>query len=178
MSKIEKKIIVYPTSANPPTWGHADIMMRAATHFDELHWVAGINHQKVFDFTIQERIEMMEAYVKYYKLKNVIVTSHEGVIVKYAKQVGAQFLLRGLRNTTDFQAELDLATANRGIEKEIETICFFTKPHFATTSSTTVRELATFGEKIDQYVLPSIAQKIISKLSKKREELLKQAKDN
>jgi pantetheine-phosphate adenylyltransferase len=175
---IKEKVIVYPTSANPPTWGHADIMMRAATQYDKLYWVAGINHQKVFDFTIQERLEMMQAYVDYYKLYNVTVTSHEGIIVKYAESVGAQFLLRGLRNTTDFQAELDLATANRGINKDIETICFFTKPHYATTSSTTVRELATFGEKIDQYVLPSIADRIIDKLSSKREELIKAAKEN
>jgi pantetheine-phosphate adenylyltransferase len=172
---MNKKIIIYPTSANPPTWGHADIMMRAANKFDKLYWVAGINHQKTFDFSVQERIEMMQAYVDYYKLKNVEVASHEGIIVKFANQVGARFLLRGLRNTTDFQAELDLATANRGIDKDIETMCFFAKPHFATTSSTTVRELATFGEQIDQYVLPSIAPRIIEKLRKKREELIKKA---
>jgi pantetheine-phosphate adenylyltransferase len=163
---MSEKIIVYPTSANPPTWGHADIMMRAASVFDTLYWVAGINPHKNFQFELSERTEMMQAYVDYYKLKNVIVTSHEGTIIRFAESVKAQFLLRGLRNTTDFQMELELAAGNRGIDKNIETICMFSKPHFATISSSLVRELATFGEKIDQYVLPSIAKKISAKLKK------------
>jgi len=173
MSK--ERIIVYPTSANPPTWGHADIMMRAAKKFDKLYWVAGINHKKQFDFTMEERLDMMRAYVNYYQLTNVIVTSFEGTIIRYAQSIGADYLLRGLRNTTDFQMELELAAGNRGMDKNIETICFFSKPHFATISSTLVRELATFGEKIDQYVLPSIAPKIISKLKAKHDELVKNA---
>ncbi|MGK0367891.1 MAG: pantetheine-phosphate adenylyltransferase [Thermoproteota archaeon] len=172
---MSESVIIYPTSANPPTWGHADIMMRAATKFDKLYWVAGINHRKNFDFTDEERVQMMQAYVDYYDLKNVTVTSYEGTIIRYANSVNASFLLRGLRNTTDFQAELDMAAANRGIEKDIETICMFTKPHFATISSTTVRELATFGEKIDQYVLPSIAPIISNKLERKHQELINSA---
>ena len=161
---MSKKIIVYPITGNPPTWGHADIMFRAAESFDEVHWVAAINPNKKHSiFTDLEKVEMMEKYVKYYKLGNVTVTAHSGTIIRYAQKVGARFLLRGLRNTTDFQLELELAAGNRGIDKSIETVCMFTKPHFATISSTLVRELAYLGEKIDQYVLPSIAPLIISK---------------
>ena len=68
---MSEKIIVYPISANPPTWGHADIMMRAATHFDKVIWVAATNLHKTYMFTLEERLEMMQAYVDYYKLKNV-----------------------------------------------------------------------------------------------------------
>jgi len=159
-----KKIIVYPISASPPTWGHADIMMRAAHKFDHVYWVAAINAQKKQLFTDVERTQMMQSYVDYYKLENVTVDSHDGAVIRYANNYDAKFLLRGLRNTSDFQKELELAAGNRGIDKNIETICMFSKPHFATISSSLVRELAQLDERIDQYVLPSIASQIIKKL--------------
>lgn len=161
---MSEKIIVYPISANPPTWGHADIMMRAATHFDKIIWVAATNPQKAYMFTLEERLEMMQAYVDYYMLKNVVICSHDGTIARFAEEKGAQFLLRGLRNSSDYQMELELSVGNRGISKELETICLFAKPHFATISSTLIRELALLNERIDQYVMPSIAKKILHKL--------------
>jgi len=159
-----QKIIVYPISANPPTWGHADIMMRAANHFDTVYWVAAINPSKTYMFTLEERLSMMKAYVTYYKLKNVEICSHEGTIARFAESKNAEFLLRGLRNSSDYQMELELSVGNRGISKELETICMFAKPHFATISSTLIRELALLNERIDQYVMPSIAKKILKKL--------------
>lgn len=161
---MSEKIIVYPISANPPTWGHADIMMRAAMRFDKIVWVAATNPQKTYMFTLEERLAMMHAYVKYYKLKNVEICSHEGTIARFAEERGAHFLLRGLRNSSDYQMELELSVGNRGINKELETICLFAKPHFATISSTLIRELALLNERIDQYVMPSIAKKILHKL--------------
>jgi pantetheine-phosphate adenylyltransferase len=158
--------VVYPISANPPTWGHADLMMRAAAKFDHLYWVAAVNPQKKTLFSSSDRVMMMKAYVEYYKLKNVTVEAHDGTIVRYAALRGADFLLRGLRNTTDFQMELELAAGNRGIDKNIETICFYAKPHFATISSSLIRELAILGERIDQYVLPSLVDFIVEKLQK------------
>ena len=161
---MSEKVIVYPISANPPTWGHADIMMRAATHFDKLIWVAATNPKKTYMFTKEERIEMMQSYVNYYKLKNVEICEFEGTVARFAEQKGAQFLLRGLRNSSDYQMELELSVGNRGINKEIETICLFAKPHFATISSTLIRELAVLNERIDQYVMPAIAKRILHKL--------------
>ena len=159
------RIIVYPTSANPPTWGHADIMMRAAKRFDKLIWTIASNPKKAtMGFTVEEKIKMMKAYVKFYQLENVEVLNCTGAVVRFAKEHSAQFILRGLRNTSDFQMELELAAGNRGIDKNIETICMFSKPHFATISSSLVRELAILGEKIDQYVLPSLVPLIKKKL--------------
>ena len=161
-----KTIIVYPISGNPPTWGHADLMERAAKKFDIVHWVAAINPEKEQLFSTEERVEMMKSYVDYYKLENVQVSSYEGAIVRYAMELKASFLLRGLRNTTDFQMELELSAGNRGINKSVETICMFTKPHFATISSSLVRELAMLDEKIDQYVHPKIIPIIKKRLGK------------
>ncbi len=160
------KSIVYAISANPPTWGHADIMMRASQKFDELYWIAAENPHKNSVFSKDQKIKMMQAYVDYYKLTNVKVDYHSGTVIRYAKNKNAAFLLRGLRNTSDFQMELEMAAGNRGIEKDVESICMFSKPHFATISSTLVRELAILGESIDQYVLPSIADEIKNTLSK------------
>ncbi len=159
-----KKIIVYPISASPPTWGHADIMMRAAHKFDHVYWVAAKNSQKLPIFNDLERTEMMQSYVNYYQLENVTVDSHSGAMIRYANDKQAKFLLRGLRNTSDFHKELELAAGNRGIDKEVETICMFSKPHFATISSSLVRELAGLNERIDQYVLPSIVSRVLEKL--------------
>ena len=163
---MSKSIIIYPISGNPPTWGHADLMQRASSNFGVVHWVAAINPGKTQVFSMEERMEMMRAYVDYYKLKNVQVSSYEGAIVRYAKELKGNFLLRGLRNTTDFQMELELAAGNRGIDKTVETVCMFTKPHFATISSSLVRELAMLGEKIDQYVHPDIIPLIQKRLKK------------
>ena len=106
---------------------------------------------------------MMQEYVDYYDIQNVKVMSHVGTMVRLAQELKAGFLLRGLRNTTDFQHELEMSAGNRGIDKTIETICMFTKPHYATVSSTLVRELAFLGERIDQYVLPSLTKLILQK---------------
>ncbi len=68
-----KNIVVYPTSANPPTWGHGDILERAAKQFDKIYWVVGKNRSKNPLFSIDERKEMMKKYVEHYNLKNVII---------------------------------------------------------------------------------------------------------
>lgn len=161
------KTIVYAISANPPTWGHADIMMRASQKFEKLYWVAAENPRKSPIFSEDQKIRMMQAYVDYYKLDNVIVEHFSGTVIRYAKSKNADFLLRGLRNTSDFQMELELAAGNRGIEKDIESICMFAKPHYATISSSLVRELALLDESIDQYVLPSLAEEIKNILNSK-----------
>ena len=158
-----KSIIVYPISGNPPTWGRTDLMKRPQKNLMKFIGWRQLILTRALIFSMEERLEMMEAYLKYYKLKNVTLAG-EGAVIRYAESVNAQFLLRGLRNTTDFQMELELAAGNRGINKQIETVCLFTKPHYATISSTLVRELAMLGEQIDQYVLPEISEKIIKKL--------------
>ena len=163
-----KKIIVYPTSANPPTWGHADIMARAAQQFDTLYWLAAKNPYKELEIPLKDRLIMMKEYVDYFKFTNVVVDHFEGAVIRYAEKMKASFLLRGLRNTTDFHLELELAAGNRGINKNIETVCMFAKPHFATISSSLIRELASLEERIDQYVLPSVAERIKQLYKKKK----------
>ncbi len=160
---MKEKIALYAISANPPTWGHADIMMRAAKKFDKLYWVFATNPNKSSLFSDDEKTQMMQIYVDYYGLKNVIIDKVEGAVARYAREVSADCLIRGLRSSSDFQYEYELSIGNRGIAKNIETLCMFTKPHYATISSTIVRELASLHEEIKQYVHRDVKEVIINK---------------
>ncbi len=163
---INKSTAVYALSADPPTWGHADIMMRAAKKFSKVYWVIGVNPKKQSMFSTDQKKLMLEAYIKHYKLENVQVDYFEGSIAKYCKEKNARFLIRGLRSSSDFQMEYELSVGNRGINKELETICMFTKPHYATISSSIVRELTQLDEKISQYVHPEVERLIHESIKK------------
>ena len=161
-------IAVYPISSNPPTWGHADIMMRAAEKFKKLYWCCAHNPNKESLFSVEDKLKMMQVYVDYYKLTNVELRVIEGATARFASEVKADFIIRGLRSTADFQFEYEISIGNRGIAKEIETICMFTKPHYATISSSIVRELAGLAETISQYVHPKVEKLVVKKFGIKK----------
>ena len=159
---------VYAISADPPTWGHADIMMRAANKFSHLHWVFANNTSKKAMFSSQDKLNMMKIYVDHYKLTNVIIDSVEGSVARFASKVQADYLIRGLRSSSDYQMEYELSVGNRGIDKNLETICMFTKPHYATISSSIVRELAVLNEPITQYVHPKVEEMVATIVQSRR----------
>ena len=152
--------VLYPISGNPPTWGHADVMERAARVFDHITWALAVNPNKTYLFTEEERMEMMREYIEHFQLKNVTVESYQGATVRFAEKIGASLILKGLRNATDLQSEMEQAIGNRGMNNRIETISLFTTPRFSIINSSLIRELALLGENIDEYVLPSVAEKI------------------
>jgi len=152
--------VVYPISANPPTLGHADILRRACKKFKHVFWVAAINPNKKQTIPQEIQLEMMNDYVEHYSLDNVSVGYTEGSLMRYAIEMKVDFILRGVRNTSDLQAEMELAAGYRGINQDIETICFFANPGLVTISSSLVRELVMVGEKIDQYVVNGVAEKL------------------
>ena len=152
--------ILYPISGNPPSWGHADVMERAARAFPRVTWALAVNPGKSYLFSAEERKEMMGEYVRHYELKNVTIESYEDATVRYAERIGASLILKGLRNATDLQAEMEQAIGNRGINSGIETITLFTSPRYSVISSSLIRELALLGEDLDPYVLPSVAERI------------------
>ena len=164
------RIAVYPTSANPPTFGHADILMRTTKFFDHVFWSAAINSDKQYFFTEKVRVKMMNEYVKFHKLSNVSVEAFSGSTIRYAQERKAKVIIKGLRSLEDFQGEYQQAFGNKGIDKEIETFCLFGKPDLFAISSTLVRELAFMGESIESYVLPSVAE-IINEVIKKNPSL-------
>ncbi len=157
------RIAVYPTSANPPTFGHADILVRTSKQFDHVYWAAAMNAEKQYMFTEEVRVQMMNEYVEHHNLINVTVEAFIGSTIRYVQQRKAQVIVKGLRSLEDFQGEFQQAVGNKGIDQEIETFCLFGKPDLFAISSTLVRELAFMGESIEAYVLPSVAD-IVTKV--------------
>jgi len=152
--------VLYPISGNPPTWGHADVMERASHCFDHVTWALAVNPSKGYLFNRDVRLEMMEEYIRHFKLSNVTVAAYEGATVRYAELIGANIILRGLRNASDLQFEMEQAMGNRGINDTIETVAMFTSPRFSIINSSLIRELALLGEDITPYVLPSVARRV------------------
>ena len=163
------RIAVYPTSANPPTYGHADILVRTTKQFDHVFWSAALNAEKHYMFNEEVRVKMMNKYVRYYDLKNVTVEAFSGSTIRYVQERNAQVIVKGLRSLEDFQGEFQQAVGNKGIDPDIETFCLFGKPDLFAISSTLVRELAFMGESIEAYVLPSVAE-IVSEVIIKNSE--------
>jgi pantetheine-phosphate adenylyltransferase len=159
--------VLYPISGNPPTWGHADVMERASRIFEKVTWALAVNPGKEYLFSAEERMAMMEDYVRHFGLKNVTIHTYEGATVRYAEHIGAGLILKGLRNATDLQAEMEQAIGNRSINESIETITFFTSPRYSVISSSLIRELALLGENLEPYVLPSVAEQITRILREK-----------
>ena len=162
-----KLTALYPISGNPPTWGHADVMERGARIFDSVVWGLAVNPGKSYLFSEGERLEMMETYVRHFALENVTVKTYSGATVRYAEAIGATIILKGLRNATDLQAEMEQAMGNRGMNDRIETLAMFTSPRYSVVSSSLIRELALLGEDITPYVHDAVAQQIRTLLAAK-----------
>ena len=112
---------VYPGSFDPPTMGHLDIIQRAARLFDELIVAVAVNSQKQSLFSLDERVQMLQACCGH--LPNVRIASLEGLLARFAQQVGACAIVRGLRAVSDFEYEFQMATMNRQLAPEVDT-CF------------------------------------------------------
>lgn len=151
---------LYPISGNPPTWGHAELVSRATKVFTEVEWALAVNPAKSYLFPLKDRLEMLNDYIRHYALVNVTVSAYEGSTARYAMKIGAKAILRGLRNATDLQAEMEQAMGNQGIASQVQTVAMFTSPAHSMISSSLVRELALLGEDITPYVHPQVAERI------------------
>ncbi|MGI4744379.1 MAG: pantetheine-phosphate adenylyltransferase [Janthinobacterium lividum] len=154
-----KKIALFPGSFDPFTNGHLDVVRRGAELFDEIIIAIGNNSSKQRYLPV----EWMEQQIAtlFAEEPRVSVRSYRGLTADYARQVGACYLLRGLRNTTDFEYENTIAQANRHVNPALETVFLITTPTLAAISSTIIREIHRFGGDVEQFVpfaLPAPAQ--------------------
>ena len=145
-----KKIALFPGSFDPFTKGHEDIVLRALPLFDEVIVGIGINSNK----TRYLSVEKMKAYIEqtFEKYPQVQVAVFSGLTAEFAKQHQAKFLIRGLRNTTDFEYENTIAQANRYVFDQLETVFLITSPSLAAISSTIVRDLHRHGQNVDIFL--------------------------
>ncbi len=145
------KKAVYPGSFDPMTFGHLDIIRRAAYMFDEMTVAVLDNTQKTPLFSVKERVKILEEATK--DLPNVKVDSFSGLLIDYCREKGFQIAVRGLRAITDFEYELQIAQANRMMSNDaLDTIFLTTSLQYAYLSSTSVKEFASFNGDISQCV--------------------------
>ena len=136
-------------------------MTRAAKAVDELIVGVLVNRAKIALFSVEERVKMLQIVTK--DLPNVRVESFSGLSVDFAAKQGAGFIVRGLRAITDFDYELQMAQTNRIMAPEIDTIFLTTNLEYAYLSSTTVKEVASYGGDITKFVPEYVAKAVIEK---------------
>lgn len=169
------KIAVYPGSFDPITFGHLDIAARAASLFDELHIVVVHNPAKTPFFTSEQRVKLIEssfgeaarfgkAFPSSKQAKVIVSTMDSGLLVDYCKKVGANVLIKGVRNNADLEYELPMARVNRDLAG-VETIFLPADPSQGFVSSSLVKQVAELGGSVDKYV-PSAVVKALKAASK------------
>lgn len=144
------KIAVIPGSYDPITFGHIDIIRRALPLFDEVIVAIGINSQKKNLFSLDERIRWIQEIFK--DEPKVKVDHFEGLTLHFCQKVRAKYLVRGIRNATDFDYERTISQIHNTIATDLETLFFIAKPELSHISSTIVRELILGGGDISAFV--------------------------
>ena len=156
------KIGLYPGSFDPVTFGHLDVIERSRKMVDKL--IVGVlqNRQKTPLFSMEERVRMISVLIK--GLKNVEVRSFSGLTVDYARSLGATVIVRGLRAVTDFEYELQLSQTNKVMAADIDTVFLTTNLKYSYLSSSTVKEIASYGGDIRPFVPENVIREIHRKL--------------
>jgi pantetheine-phosphate adenylyltransferase len=159
------RIAIYAGSFDPITRGHEDLMHRSLEFVDTLIVAVAINSTKTPLFSIDERVQLIKDSVGHDT--HIQVHSFGGLLVDFAREVGASLLIRGLRAVSDFEYEYQMALMNRHLSPKLETV--FMVPSLDTTyiSASLVREVARFGGDVDDLVHPTVANALRAKLSAK-----------
>ncbi len=134
-----KRIALFPGSFDPITTGHEDIVLRGAGLFDEVVVAIGVNTTKNYLFSLEQRLAFVEQTFAGHS--NIRVMKYEGLTVEFCKSIGAKYILRGLRTSTDFEYESTIANMNKAISDGIETILLVTSPELSHVQSTVLREI-------------------------------------
>ncbi len=161
---MEKRRAIYPGSFDPVTYGHLDIIRRALSIFDEVIVVVARNTEKDYLFTVDEKVALMRQAVR--GLRGVTVDSMEGLTVRYAVKKKAGTIIRGLRATSDFDYEFQMALTNRRLSKQVETIFLMPSESYFYLSSKLIKEIAILGGAIRDYVPAAVAKKIEERLAR------------
>jgi pantetheine-phosphate adenylyltransferase len=147
---------IYPGSFDPVTNGHLDITLRAAQLFDRVIVAVYEHPSKRLLFSTEQRMKMIRESVRDWP--NVSVDCYDSLTVEYARRVGAQVIIRGLRALTDFELELQMAHINHRLAPEIEVVCLMAAQHYSFLSSSIVKEIASLGADVSNLVPPHVAQ--------------------
>lgn len=155
-------IAVCPGSFDPVTFGHLDIITRAAKMFDKLIVVVATNGAKHCSFTPAERVEMIQKCIP--NLHNVEVVHHNGLLADYAASRNATAIIKGLRAMSDFEYEFQMALANKKLNPNVETLFLTTASQNMYLSSSMVKQIASMGGDISSFVPEEIKEDIIKRI--------------
>ncbi|MBQ9334175.1 MAG: pantetheine-phosphate adenylyltransferase [Lachnospiraceae bacterium] len=156
------KSAIYPGSFDPVTYGHLDIIHRAADIFDELYVSVLVNSTKSSLFSVDERVNMLKEVTS--DISNVHIETFSGLTLQYALDKDIHVLIRGLRAVTDFEYELQIAQTNRKFSNDIvDTMFLTTSLQYAYLSSSVVKEIASYGGDISLSVPPQVARRVYEK---------------
>ncbi|NRB10175.1 MAG: pantetheine-phosphate adenylyltransferase [Rickettsiaceae bacterium] len=162
-----KIIGIYPGTFDPITNGHADIIMRASKIVNELILAVSVSTNKKPLFSIVDRCQMAETYIKQHKMQaNVKVVNFDGLLVDFAKKVGAQLIIRGLRAVSDFEYEFQMSCMNSRLNKNIETVFLPASEKNQFISSRLVKEIASLSGNVSEFVIPEVEKMVVDYYTK------------
>jgi pantetheine-phosphate adenylyltransferase len=151
------KIAVFPGSFDPITVGHVDLVRRATPLFDKIIVAVGVNSTKKYLFPLEQRMEWLR--LVFAGDEKIGVDSFENLTAHYCQRIGARYLLRGLRNASDFDYEKTISQLNHIVGEGIETIFLIAQPEFTHISSTIVREIIVGGADPTPFIPPQVKLK-------------------
>jgi pantetheine-phosphate adenylyltransferase len=152
---------VYPGTFDPVTRGHEDLVRRAGQIFDEIVVAIAASPGKDLLFSLDERVALANDVLK--DIPGVSVTGYEGLTVDFAHEHGLRAIIRGLRAVSDFEYEFQLATMNRHLTDQVETVFLTPTEHYTFISSSLVREIAELGGDVSPFVHPHVADRLQAK---------------
>lgn len=155
-------IVLYPGTFDPITRGHSDIVERAANIFDRVILAVAGSTGKRTAFSADERVQLARQALAY--LDRVEVMRFDGLLADFARSQGARLVLRGLRAVSDFEYEFQLANMNRHLAPTLDTIFLTPSEHYSYISSSLVREIASLGGDVTQFVHPSVLAALTERL--------------
>lgn len=162
----QQRVAVYPGSFDPVTYGHLDIIQRAARQYDRIIVAVLNNTSKNPMFSVEERKDILHKVTK--DFPNVEVESFRDLLVRFMRMKDASVIIRGIRSVTDFEYELQLASTNQMLDEGIDTVFMMTHPKYSYLSSSIVKEIANFQGDVSQMVPPEVEKRLREKCGPER----------
>ena len=160
----EGSIALFPASFDPITNGHLDVAQRSLRLFPRLVLAVAVNVQKQGTFSAEERLEMLDSVMG--DTPGVSVTAFEGLTVDFAREVGANVIVRGVRAMSDFEYEFEMALMNKHLSPDIETIFMMPSQEYLYVSSSRLKELVRFGRDVQEFVPPIVAKRLRERIDR------------